>query len=249
MTREVPTESAVRHFLDLSEISGSDLRRILDHAGANEIRLAQGRAGQGPAAGRSHAGDDLRQAIDADARVVRPRDAPTRRRDDHADRQGDAARSRRVDRRHRARALTFRRRDHHPHPRSFGHGGIGASCPGAHHQRADEALAPLPDHGRCAHLRGASRADRRKDGRLVRRRQQCAVELGARGTTARLHDADRDATNARPRARDAGLGAAVTMPMSLSPTIRWRPSRGPIVSSQIAGCRWATKRKRRATGC
>ena len=34
MTREVPTESRVRHFLDLSEIPGSDLRCILDHAAA-----------------------------------------------------------------------------------------------------------------------------------------------------------------------------------------------------------------------
>ena len=54
MTREVPTESAVRHFLDLSEIPARDLRAILDHARALKSVWRKGVAPAGkPLAGRT----------------------------------------------------------------------------------------------------------------------------------------------------------------------------------------------------
>ena len=80
---------------------------------------AQARARRSQAAARRQdAGDDLRQAVDAHARVVRRRDAPARRRRHHADRPGNAARPRRDHRRHRARAVALCRCHHDPHPRA-----------------------------------------------------------------------------------------------------------------------------------
>ena len=64
-------------------------------------------------------------------------------------------------RRHGARALPLRRRHHDPHPRPRCAAGARRARDGSGHQRADAALASLPDHGRRADLRGASRADRR----------------------------------------------------------------------------------------
>ena len=69
-------------------------------------------------AGRQDAGHDLRQAVDAHARLVRRRHAAARRRIDHAHRPGDAARPRRNHRRHRARAVALCRCHHDPHARS-----------------------------------------------------------------------------------------------------------------------------------
>ncbi len=46
-----------------------------------------------------------------------------------------------------------------------------ADCAG--HQRADQPQPSLPDHGRHHDLRRASRPDRRQEGGLVGRRQQC----------------------------------------------------------------------------
>ncbi len=43
MTRAVPAESDVRHFLDLSEVSATDLRRIIDHAAAIKAAWRKGR--------------------------------------------------------------------------------------------------------------------------------------------------------------------------------------------------------------
>ena len=54
MTRAVPAESEVRHFLDLSEVSASDLRRIIDHAAALKGAWRKGRPSRDkPLAGRT----------------------------------------------------------------------------------------------------------------------------------------------------------------------------------------------------
>ncbi len=158
-SERVPPMAAPRHFLDLSDLSAETLRGIIDDSRRHEVAIAT--TAPRPSARRPRARDDLRQAVDPHARVVRRRHAPARRRDDHADRRRDAARARRDDRRHRARALPLCRCDHDPHPRPRG---AARACRTRHRagdQRPDAAVASLPDHGRPPDLRGASRPDRR----------------------------------------------------------------------------------------
>ena len=57
---------------------------------------------------------------------------------------------------------------------------LARTCRRAGDQRADAALASLPDHGGRHDLRGASRADQRAQGGVDRRRQQCAHIVDAR---------------------------------------------------------------------
>ena len=66
------------------------------------------------AARRQDAGDDLRQALDPDARVVRGRDQGAGRGRRRAQQQGHAARPRRDHRRYRPGAVPLRRCDHDP---------------------------------------------------------------------------------------------------------------------------------------
>ena len=68
-----------------------------------------------PAARRQDAGDDFREALDAYPGQFRGRDAPARRRCDHARYCQQPARARRDDRRHGARAVALCRCDHDPH--------------------------------------------------------------------------------------------------------------------------------------
>ena len=108
---------ALRHFLDLNELPTKELRNMLDASVAMKAKLKAHEKGQaGQAARRQDAGDDLREALDPHAGVVRCRHAPARRRIDHADRRGNAARPRRDHRRHRARAVALCRCHHDPHP-------------------------------------------------------------------------------------------------------------------------------------
>ena len=125
------------------------------HEGSPQARPRERRQ----AARRQDAGDDLRQALDAHARLVRCRDAPARRRRHDAHRPGDAARPRRDHRRHRARAVALCRCDHDPHPRPRSAGRACAARDRPGDQRPDAALASLPGDGRCDDLRGASGAD------------------------------------------------------------------------------------------
>jgi ornithine carbamoyltransferase len=54
MTRTAPADSDVRHFLDLSEVSAADLRRIIDHAAALKGAWRKGRPSrEKPLAGRT----------------------------------------------------------------------------------------------------------------------------------------------------------------------------------------------------
>ena len=122
-------------------------------------------------------------------RLVRPGDAPARRRDDHADRQGDAARgaasrfpTRRAVLSRFVEIICIRILDHSAMQE------LAAHSRRADHQRADQALASLPDHGRHPDLRRALRPDHRPYGGVVRRRQQRAGELGARGTALWLQN-------------------------------------------------------------
>ena len=118
MSHERACQTEPRHFLDLLELSPHGTARHSRRRRGDEGGARQGREAPRAPARRQDAGDDLRPALDAHARLVRCRHARTRRRDDHADRRGDAARPRRDDRRHGARAVALRRRDHDPHPRA-----------------------------------------------------------------------------------------------------------------------------------
>ena len=67
-------------------------------------------------------------------------------------------------------------------------------------QRADAPRPSLPDHGRSDDLRGASRADQGRQGRLGRGQQQCAALLGQRRRTVRMRaDHRRARTNTGPK--------------------------------------------------
>ena len=101
-------------------------------------------------AGRQDHCHDLRQAFDADAGVVRCRHPAARRRVDHADGPGDAARPRRDHRRYRARAVALRRRHHDPDARSRSGAGTGRTRHRSGDQRPDQAVASLPGDGRRA---------------------------------------------------------------------------------------------------
>ena len=166
---------------------------------------ADGRGAARAPARRPRAGDDLRQAVDAHARLLRRRDAPARRRDDHPHRHRDAARPRRDDRRHGARALALCRCDHDPHPRPRCAAGARRARDRARHQRADAALASLPGHGRSAHLRGASRPDRRPQGRLDGR---CATTCSPPGACRRSASPSGSTSASPPELAAADCAAA-----------------------------------------
>ena len=78
--------NGLRHFLDLIDIPKPELRGMIDQQPRHEGASASA-ASASDAARRQDAGDDLRQALDPHARVVRRRHAPARRRGDHADRR------------------------------------------------------------------------------------------------------------------------------------------------------------------
>ena len=117
----------------------------------------------------------------AHARLLRGRHAPARRRRGRADRRATC------------RAAAARRS---PTPRACCRAMSMRSCCApidvaklhelarirhrAGDQRPDRHVASLPAHGRRDDVRGASRADRRPGGRLVRRRQQRARAAGSR---------------------------------------------------------------------
>ena len=185
------TGNGVRHFLDLTDIPKPVLAGMIDSS--RVMKAERERGGAQSAARWQDAGDDLREAVDAHAGVVRRRHAPARRRGDHADLAGNAARPRRDPRRHRARALALRRRHRDAHPRRRG---VGRACAARHRagdQRPHPPLASLPGARRRHDLRGKARPDPRQDRGLDRRRQQCVDVVDARRRTLRLQFAGGDA--------------------------------------------------------
>ena len=216
-----------RHFLDLIDIAPNELRGIIEDSRAMKAHAARL---AGSADGGQDAGDDLRQAVDAHARVVRRRHAPARRPDHRAHRPGNAARPRRDRRRHRSRAVALRRRDHDPRPRARHAARARAICHRAGHQRPDAALASLPDHGRRDDLRGARRPDPRPQGGVDRRRQQRAHLVDARRAAVRLRARGRDAARTRAEAQGVGVGRFVGRGDRDRPRSRRRRWRGPTAS-------------------
>ena len=199
-----------RHFLDLSEVMRD---RAAPHS--RRRRAIEGRARQGrrsPAL-RPLDGKMLAMIFDKPstrtARLLRCRHARTRRRDDHADRRGNAARPRRDHRRHRARPVALCRCDHDPHPRTT------TIC----NELANYATVPvingltklshpcqvMADVMTFEEHRGPIK---RPHGRLDRRREQCADELGPGGAALRLHDQCRDAARTRAGAALSSTGQA-----------------------------------------
>ena len=221
---------ALRHFLDLTEIPVAELRGMIEASRAMKDRHKRDRLTRRQAARRQDARDDLRQALDAHARIVRSRDAPARRRCRDADRAGDAARPRRDHRGYRARALALCRRDHDPYPQPRSAGRACAARDRSGDQRSDAALASLPGDGRCDDLRGTQGTDQRPHGCLDRRRQQCALVMDACGEELRLPPQGRDAAGTQARQENRRLGEAVRRRGSSSGTIPRRRSRTPTAS-------------------
>ena len=131
---------ATRHFLDLCDFSGAELRRVLDASGRHQG--AKRRKGE-IAAERPLAGKVLAMVFDKPSTRTRVSfDVGMRELGGEtldADGQGDAARPRRDDRRHGAGAVALCRCDHDPHARP--RDGERA-CPTRHRagdQRPDQA--------------------------------------------------------------------------------------------------------------
>ena len=167
-------------------------------------------AAAGKAARRQDAGDDLRQALDAHARLVRRRACASSAAKSitltgqemqlgRGETIADTARvlSRYVD------AIMIRMLDH-------------AALHGAREHATVPVINgltrrshPCQVHGRRHDLRGASRPDPRPHRRLDRRRQQRAGLLDARRRALRVPAAGRDAAGAQAEEVAARLGQAV----------------------------------------
>ena len=234
ISTDIPQADAARH-----------ARRQPRHEGAR-ASAAQRR----PAARRQDAGDDLRQALDPHARLLRRRHAPARRRGDHADRRrrcssaaarriADTARvlSRYVD------AIMIRILDHEALAELARHATVPVI------NGLTRRSHPCQVHGRRHDLRGASRPDPRPHRGLDRRRQQRAGLLDARRRALRLPAARRHAAGAQAEEMAARLGEGVRRRDRASATIRKRRSRTPTASSPTPGCRWATTTASAATTC
>ena len=96
----------------------------------------------------------------------------------------------------------------------------------ADRQRADRPLASLPDHGGHPDHRGASRADRRQDPGLGRRRQQRPDLAGPRRRPAGLRAQRRHPARAGARPELLHWAAAAPGPAAAPATTRWRRSPG-----------------------
>ena len=207
-----------RHFLDLDRFDTRDpARDPRRSASPQEGRAAERRV---QAARRQDAGDDLREAVDAHARLVRGRHAPARRR------RGDPRRA-------TTRSSAAARRS--PTPRACCRATVDAimlrtsrrrrSCSswrdhahGAGDQRPHRPHASLPADGRRDDVRGASRPDRRhasSPGRAT------ATTWRPRGSTPRRGSISSCASPARSscsRRRTCSTGRGARAPRCASST-------------------------------
>ncbi|CAA9312670.1 MAG: Ornithine carbamoyltransferase, partial [uncultured Gemmatimonadaceae bacterium] len=119
-----------------------------------------------------------------------------------------AARPRRAHRRHRARAVALRGRDHDPHLRALGRRGARALRGRARDQRAHRPAPPVPDPRRPAHRAPAPRWLRGEAHRVGGGRQQHGQLLAQRRLPARLRAHAGLSGGVRPRSGDPGPGAA-----------------------------------------
>ena len=132
-----------------------------------------------PAAGRPHAGDGVREGVDAHARVLRSRHVPDGRIGHSYHHRRLAARPRRTDRRHCASDFAHGRHRDDPHFRAGEARALRCAFARAGDQRADQRISPVPDSGRHIHVPRTSRTDRRANRGLDRRREQHGVHVAA----------------------------------------------------------------------
>ena len=159
-----------RHFLTGAELTRAELDALLDRALELKRAPLSSQALDGP-----QRRADLREALDAHARVLRGRHRRARRPRGRAALRRDAALARRGAARHRARALPARRRRRPAHRRRRDPRGARRAQHGAGHQHAERAPPPLPGARRPADAaRGVRRARRR-----------CASRTSATATTSR----------------------------------------------------------------
>ena len=168
-------------------VQGFLARRVRARVRAHALDQGQVQALRALLAARGpHAGDDLREAVDPHAHVVRGRHAPARRRRDLPLHARLAARARRAGRGRGAGDLAHVRRDHGAHLRAGDHRALRRHLARAGDQRPDQRVPPLPDPGRRLHLHRAPRPDPRQDGGLDRRLEQRLQHLAAGGGDLRL---------------------------------------------------------------
>ncbi len=188
------------------------------------------RRAQGPP--RPLARDDLPEALDPHARVVRGRDRPTRRLRPLPARGRPPARARRDDQRHGDGALPLPRRDRDPDVRPGGRGAAGRARRHPGDQRVDRLRASLPGARRRDDGQGAARTPVRDSHHVSGGRQQRVRLADDGGGEAR--DAVR---GGRSRGLRAGRGSGEDVSTrSCSP---WPPT----ARSSSTACRRTTARR------
>ena len=188
----------------------------------------------------------LREAFDANARLVRRGDRPPRRDADRALAAGAAARPRRVDRRHRPSLSGYVVGDRHPHVRAGDGRRACALGDGPGRERPVRRAPPVPGARRPAHDRRGVRRCRRSPAGLRRRRRRQRRPLAAGGRRAPRSRRDdrvparrmRPTSGSSPR-RDVSRGARAPSSPSCT-TLRGR-RQAPTPSTPTSGRRWARR--------
>ncbi len=142
-----------------------------DRAQGGAGGLAQGARRRRRAAGRSRAGDGVREEFDAHPRQFRPRDPAAGRGAGDPRRWHQPAGPGRDGGGHGARPVRLLRRDHGAHRRSCQADRNGRICERAGHQRPDRRQPSLSDHGRSADHSGKRQGAAGAEGRVAGRWQ------------------------------------------------------------------------------
>ena len=154
-----PGMSLIKHYLQFKDFRAEEYAYLFERAAIIKKRFKNYEKYH--AAGRPHAGDDLREGLDAHARELRGRHVPDGRLGRAPDHRRQPARPRRADRGQRA---VISRMVDIVMIRTFEQTKIEAlrrALARAGDQRPDQRVPPVPDPGRHLHLHRAPRLDRR----------------------------------------------------------------------------------------
>ena len=209
---EVAEHLKGRDFTRIGSWSSDELKTVLDLADELKELQASARAARAPP--RPHARDDLPEALDADARLVRGRHRPARRPRPLPRGERPPARPRRDDQGHGDRPRPLPRRDHDPHLRAGRRRGARRARRHPRDQRAHRLLAPVPGARRPDDDPRAARPALGRPPRLPRRRQQ-RVRLA----DGRRRPASECASS--PRRRKATSPTPTRSPPRAAPPCRW----------------------------
>ena len=217
------TAPAIRHYLQFRDLT-ADEYALPVRARRHHQEEVQGLR-EAPAAGRPHAGDDLREGVDPHPRELRGRHVPAGRQRGAPDHRRQPAGPRRADRGQRQGHQPHGRPGDDPHLRADQDRALRRAFARAGDQRPDQRVPPLPDPGRHLHLHRAPRLDHGQDGGLGRRRQQHGQHLAAGGRDPGLQGAREHAH--RLRGRPVGGRHPLRPTATRSSRTRWKPAAAP----------------------